>query len=153
MSIVNTCGGTSTRIFLAYPVGLLLIEWLLQGEELRLQPAGIPLLAWGYLQFKLSGSYRTQHGGGGPGLKNPPERLVTSGIYAYTRNPMYLGLLIFLAGLAVLLKSYIGALLLVAHIPWFQRRVGEDEERLRAIFGDDFDVYTRRVKRWLPGIV
>ncbi len=145
--------GTSNRVFIVYPVLVLLVEWLLQRDELRLEPAGVPLLAWGYLQFKLSGSYRSRLGGGGPGLANPPERLVTTGIYAYTRNPMYLGLLIFLAGLAVLLHSYIAALLALAHVPWFHRRVRRDEARLRELFGEKFAEYTENVRRWVPGIV
>ncbi len=144
---------TSRRVFVVYPVVLLLVEWLLKGNELRLSAAGVPLLAWGYLQFTLAGRYRSKHGGGGPGLANPPERLVTTGIYAYTRNPMYLGMLIFLAGLAVLLHSYIAALLALAHVPWFHRRVRADEARLFERFGEQFAEYREHVRRWVPGIV
>lgn len=153
MSAGSFLKSTSTRTFVVYPVVLVLIEWLLQGGQLSLQPLGVPLLIWGYLQYRLSGRYRTRLGGGGPGLRTPPERLVTSGIYAYTRNPMYLGHLIYLAGLAITLRSYVGAVLLLIHIPWFHRRVADDEQRLRDLFGQQFTDYAKRVKRWVPGIV
>jgi len=135
------------------PILLLLIEWLLKRETLSVQPLGIPLLFWGYLQFRFSGQYRTRLGGGGPGLNPPPQHLVTSGIYAYTRNPMYLGHLIFLTGLAICLRSYIGVVLLLLHVPWFQRRVNGDEQRLRDLFGDEYANYAQRVKRWIPWII
>ncbi|NCF51631.1 isoprenylcysteine carboxylmethyltransferase family protein [Gammaproteobacteria bacterium] len=152
MKMIRLVRATSSRVFLIYPVLLVLVEWLLQGPALRLQLAGLPLLAWGYLQYRLSGRYRSRLGGGGPGLGKPPERIVSSGIYAYTRNPMYLGLLIFLAGLAVCLRSYLGLLLMLLHIPWFHRRVIGDEARLSELFGEEYSAYTRRVKRWIPGI-
>lgn len=152
MKLIRLVKATSGRIFVVYPLLLLPVEWLLQGTELRLQLAGVPLLVWGYLQYRLSGQYRTRVGGGGPGLGKPPERLVSSGIYAYTRNPMYLGLLIFLAGLAICLRSYLGLLVMLLHIPWFHRRVIGDEARLRDMFGDEYTAYTQRVKRWIPGI-
>jgi protein-S-isoprenylcysteine O-methyltransferase Ste14 len=59
------------------------------------------LLAWGYLQYHLGGVYRTHNGGGGPGVEIPPDKIVDTGIYGLTRNPMYLGHLIFMTGLAI----------------------------------------------------
>lgn len=153
MSASSFLKSTSRRNFVVLPPVLLLIEWLLKRENLSLEPLGLPLLVWGYLQFRLAGAYRTRLGGGGPGLRTPPERLVTSGIYAYTRNPMYLGHLIFLAGLAITLQSYVGAVLLLIHVPWFHSRVAGDEQRLHELFGEEYAAYAKRVKRWLPGII
>ena len=113
---------------------------------------GVALMAWGYLQYKLVGGFRTREGGGGPGISKPPERIVERGPYRWVRNPMYLGHLLFFAGLAIALWSWLGALLLAAHAVWFDRRVREDEARLTELFGDPYREYCRRVKRWIPGV-
>lgn len=83
----------------------------------------------------------------------PPERLVTDGPYAIVRNPMYLGHLIFLAGLAITLRSWFAVALLVVHAVWFGARVREDETRLANLFGGSYTEYAKRVKRWIPGVV
>jgi protein-S-isoprenylcysteine O-methyltransferase Ste14 len=63
---------------------------------------------------------------------------------------MYLGHLLFLAGLALLTRSPLAAGTAVALVPWFDRRARRDEARLRARFGAEYDAYCRRVPRWLP---
>jgi len=144
---------TSRRTFVVYPLAIILLEYLLGNGNLHIAIWGVPLLAWGYLQYRLAGDYRTRIGGGGPGLDNPPERLVDTGIYAFTRNPMYLGHLIFMAGLATTFRSPAAAALLLFHVPWFQYRVRQDEQYLQSIFGGEYDEYKSRVKRWIPGIL
>jgi protein-S-isoprenylcysteine O-methyltransferase Ste14 len=128
-------------------------ELALRGGALAVQPWFAPLLLWCYLQYKLVGRYRIRRGGGGPGMEMPPERLVTSGPFALCRNPMYLGHIIFLIGLALTLQSLLGGLIALATIVWFQLRVVRDERRLRERFGQPYVDYTRRVKRWLPGLL
>ena len=59
--------------------------WLNDGR-LRLQAGTLPLMVWGYLQYRLAGRYRLRLGGGGPGMETPPERLVTSGPFAFCRK-------------------------------------------------------------------
>ena len=118
----------------------------------RISPWGLPLMAWGYLQYKLVGTYRTREGGGGPGISVPPERIVDRGPYRWVRNPMYLGHLLYLAGLALTLRSLAGAALFLVHAVWFDLRVREDEARLGELFGDAYRDYCRRVKRWIPGV-
>ena len=144
---------TSNRTFVAWPMALLAVEALLQQGWPRICPWGLPLLAWGYLQYRLVGNYRARRGGGGPGVAIPPERIVESGPYRWVRNPMYLGHLIFFAGVAVTLASWVAAAVLAFHVFWFDRRVREDEKRLAALFGEPYAAYCRRVKRWIPGIV
>lgn len=146
-------GGTSNRTFIAWPLALLAVEALLQHGLPRLQWWGVPLMAWGWLQYKLVGTYRNREGGGGPGQKVPPERILDVGPYRFVRNPMYLGHLIFLAGVALALGSWIAAAVLAGHVLWFQRHVRADEERLAALFGDRYRDYCRRVKRWIPGLL
>jgi protein-S-isoprenylcysteine O-methyltransferase Ste14 len=143
---------TSNRTFIVWPVVLLAAEALLQGGAPRIHPWGAALLAWGYLQYRWVGPYRARTGGGGPGISIPPDRIVTDGPYRRVRNPMYLGHLIFFAGIAVTLGSWIAAAVLAFHILWFDRRVREDERRLAELFGEPYRDYCRRVKRWIPGV-
>lgn len=75
--------------------------------------------------------------------------LVTSGVFAWTRNPMYLGLLMLLLGWAVklgTLSPLIGPLLFRLLIQYLQIRPEEHALRLR--FGTDYDRYCQRVNRW-----
>ena len=144
---------TSNRTFIAWPLALLAVEALVQRGLPRVEPWAVPLLAWGYLQYRWVGTYRTALGGGGPGVSIPPDRIVEAGPYRWVRNPMYLGHLVFLAGLALLLRSWIGLALFVFHLFWFQRRVREDERHLEALFGEPYRAYCGRVKRWIPGLL
>jgi protein-S-isoprenylcysteine O-methyltransferase Ste14 len=143
---------TSNRTFVVWPVVLVAAEAAIQRGWPRIHPWALPLLAWGYLQYKWVGTYRTRLGGGGPGLSVPPERIVERGPYRFVRNPMYLGHMIFFAGLALALGSWIAAAVLVLHVVWFDARAREDEAHLESLFGDSYRAYRRRVKRWLPGI-
>lgn len=144
---------TSNRTFIVYPMAVVVVEWLLRHGHVPVQPLGIPLLVWGYLQYRLVGLYRLRLGGGGPGMEVPPDRIVAEGPYRYVRNPMYLGHLIFMAGLAVTFSSWLALALLLGHIVWFQGRVRKDEARLEARFGESYRVYKARVKRWIPGVL
>ena len=142
--------GSPFRTFVLYPVLVVGWELLLNRGALRLEPWFLPLLPWGYLQYRLVGRYRIRLGGGGPGMETPPERLVVSGPFAWCRNPMYLGHLIFLAGLALSLRSELGAAIALATAIWFQFRVNRDEKRLLERFGQPYVDYGARVKRWIP---
>ena len=143
---------TPVRTFLLMPIAVVAAELLLGGGRIAVEPGGVVLLAWGYLQYRLSGQYRTRIGGGGPGIEVPPERLVTSGIYRFTRNPMYLGHLIFMLGLVVTFHSWVALALLVVMAVWFDRRVRDDEARMRARFGEAYAEYAKRTARWVPGL-
>ncbi|HXF53825.1 MAG TPA: isoprenylcysteine carboxylmethyltransferase family protein [Hyphomicrobiaceae bacterium] len=144
---------TSNRTFIVYPLCVIAFELAVTGGSLTFVPLGIPLLAWGYAQYHLVGRYRTKLGGGGPGLEVPPDRIVEQGPYRYVRNPMYLGHLIFMLGLAVTFWSLAALALLVFHIFWFHQRVLKDEARLEARFGQSYADYKARVKRWIPGVI
>lgn len=82
-----------------------------------------------------------------------PERataLVDSGIYRFTRNPMYLGFAIILLAWAVLLGSLValpGVAVFVLYMNRFQIR--PEERALNALFGDEFSRYCARVRRWV----
>ena len=82
-----------------------------------------------------------------------PEKassLVTSGIFRFTRNPMYLGLLLVLLGWAVFLSNALAFIALPAFILYMNRFQIEPEERvLASVFGQDFVAYQSKVRRWL----
>ncbi len=144
---------TSNRTFFIYPLLVVALEVIIHRGDLTIYLWGTPLLPWGYAQYRLSGNYRTLKGGGGPGIEIPPERIVDTGIYAWTRNPMYLGHLIFMLGLAITFLSIPAALLFLFHVFWFHRRVRNDEAHLHERFGVAYIAYMAKVKRWIPGLV
>ncbi|MDE3272826.1 methyltransferase family protein [Pseudoalteromonas sp. G4] len=76
--------------------------------------------------------------------------LVTSGIFQYTRNPMYLGMAVAILGFAILLGSWLsllGVLVFVLFIERFQ--IKPEEAALTECFGDQFTRYKTNVRRWL----
>ena len=82
-----------------------------------------------------------------------PEKasaVVTRGIYCWTRNPMYLGLLLALAGWAIFLANLAALAGLPAFVAWMNRFQIQPEERiLAAKFGAPFTAYMAAVRRWL----
>ena len=150
-SLARWFKSNSNRVFIVWPLAFAALFAALGGTWADLNLWGLPLMAWGYAQYRLVGNLRNAQGGGGPGLSNPPERLVTTGPYGWTRNPMYLGHLIFFTGVGLALGGPAWALL-VGHAVWYDRRVRGDEAHLQALFGDDYRAYMARVKRWIPGI-
>jgi protein-S-isoprenylcysteine O-methyltransferase Ste14 len=76
--------------------------------------------------------------------------LVTSGVYRFTRNPMYVGLLSVLLAWTLWLANAASALALPLFILYMNRFQIEPEERaMRALFGEAFGAYAARVRRWL----
>jgi hypothetical protein len=141
---------TPHRTFVLYPLSMLLLHLLAHRGRPQLDARFIPLLAWGYLEYRLCGGYRRAQGGGGRGMETLPEQLITSGPYAYVRNPMYLGHLIFLFGLALVTRSRLALALAAGNIWWFNTRVQADERRLLQHLGEPYRAYLARVPRWIP---
>ena len=151
--VVRFLGRTPVQSFLLLPLVILIWELWWQGQNLKVEPLFLLLMPWGFLQYRLCGRYRIKRGGGGPGLEKPPERLVVTGPYAYTRNPMYLGHIICLLGITLALNSVLGAVITAARALWFHYRVRYDERRLVEQFGAPYIDYQKKVKRWIPGLL
>jgi protein-S-isoprenylcysteine O-methyltransferase Ste14 len=143
---------TPVQTFILCPLVVIAVELARHDGRLVIVPWGGLLLAWGYLQYRLVGCHRLGLAGGGPGIEVPPQRILAEGPYRYLRNPMYLGHLIFMLGLAVAFWSWFALILFAVRAVWFQARVLQDEARLRRIFGADYVAYCARVKRWIPGV-
>ena len=76
--------------------------------------------------------------------------LVTSGVFRYTRNPMYLGMLLVLLAWAAFLASpasLAGVIAFVIYMRHFQIR--PEEAALTSLFGQAYLEYRQRVRRWL----
>jgi protein-S-isoprenylcysteine O-methyltransferase Ste14 len=143
---------TPKRTFLLYPLAVIAFEFAIY-RQLTIAWWGVPLLFWGFLQYKLTGRFRHGIAKGSSGMQLMPERIVDYGPYRYTRNPMYLGHLIFMAGLTLTFQSWLALAILLVNIVWFHRRVLSDEARLTQAFGAEYTDYKSRVKRWIPFII
>jgi protein-S-isoprenylcysteine O-methyltransferase Ste14 len=112
---------------------------------------GLVSLASGLVLYLRTAWQFTFEGRGTPSPSHETEELVTGGIYAHTRNPMYVGVLLIIVGRAVRYRSI--HVLWWAVVCWlgFHRRVVEYEEpRLAERYGDVYEEYCERVPRWLP---
>lgn len=138
------------RTFVLAPALSLAAAAVTSRGRLHLRAIGLPLLPAGYLLYRLAGRYRRCGGNTGDGFASTPQALVTGGPYALTRNPMYLGHLIFLSGLVLATRSPIA--LAAAVLQWrrLDARARADETRLEELFGPDYAAYRARVARWLP---
>jgi protein-S-isoprenylcysteine O-methyltransferase Ste14 len=79
------------------------------------------------------------------------EELTITGLYAHTRNPLYLGSIVIAAGFAIAAESWwIVAILIVMFVAIYVPVIRGEEAFLRATFPGQFDDYCRRVPRLVP---
>ncbi len=113
---------------------------------------GTPFLAWGLWLFHRS------HVDLGTNWSQTLEvrenhSLVTEGIYQRVRHPMYLSLLIFSAGQALVLPNYVaGACPVLAVILVVAARVSREERMMVEEFGEKYEAYRKQSKRLIPGV-
>jgi protein-S-isoprenylcysteine O-methyltransferase Ste14 len=92
-------------------------------------------------------------GRGTPAPFDPPRRLVVNGLYRWVRNPMYVGMGVFLIGEALALPAVTREMLIMAAVCWIAVTgfiLLYEEPTLRRLFGDDYIEYCRNVRRWIP---
>jgi len=90
-------------------------------------------------------------GRGTPAPTDPPRKLVVRGLYRYTRNPMYVGILTVLLGWIVLFRaSGLWIYALVLGIAFHTLVVLYEERHLKRQFPGEYDRYRAQVGRWLP---
>ena len=76
--------------------------------------------------------------------------LVTGGVFRYTRNPMYLSLLLYLLAWAAYLSSWLALLFVPAFVLYINEfQIKPEERALSALFGAQYASYRARVRRWL----
>ncbi len=106
--------------------------------------AGILIILIGGYQFKAAST--TVH----PLKPEESTQLVTTGIYRFSRNPMYVGFFLFLLAWTVLLGSLIVFLILPFFVLLITKvQILPEEEVLQKKFGEDYLNYKSSVRRWV----
>jgi protein-S-isoprenylcysteine O-methyltransferase Ste14 len=102
---------------------------------------GLSFLVWSLISFRRS--FRvgidTDH----------PDKLVTTGIFAFSRNPIYVAFALILLGQFLIFSNWILLIYLVAAVWLFHRQVLREEEFLKKHYGEEFMSYCQRVRRYL----
>lgn len=77
-----------------------------------------------------------------------PGALVTTGIFSYTRNPIYTAFEAILIGIFFIFPNWILLLYILAGLWLFNRQVLREEDSLKKIYGKDYTEYCKRVRRY-----
>jgi protein-S-isoprenylcysteine O-methyltransferase Ste14 len=80
--------------------------------------------------------------------EDAPGKLVTSGIYAYTRNPIYLAFGLVFFGIFLIVSNWIFLLYLFFGALMVNRQVRREEDALKKIYGAEYLLYCRKVPRY-----
>ena len=125
------------------PFTLFYLPWLTYVSIISLVTLGGVIALWGVKEFKNAKTTVN------PLKPESSSSLVNSGIYQYTRNPMYLGLLLALLSSVVYTQHPLGLVSALGFVLYMNRfQIEPEEKMLVALFGDEFVEYTNRVKRW-----
>lgn len=119
---------------------LIASPWRFAGTVLIV--AGVGLNVWTDLLFKRAGTAVKPF--------EPSSALVLEGPFRFSRNPMYLGMVLILAGIATGLGSF-SPWLVVALFAWqiTKRFIVPEERKLEGAFGYPYQAYRAKVRRWL----
>jgi protein-S-isoprenylcysteine O-methyltransferase Ste14 len=133
-------GGLSFTVPIPVPIPAP-ARWVVAGL-LGLLGAGIALV--GVVQFR---RHKTTMN---PFTPEQSSTLVTSGVYRWSRNPMYLGFLLLLLGWGAWLANGAALFLIPGFVVYMNRfQIGPEEVALRRHFGAPFDQYCATVRRWI----
>jgi protein-S-isoprenylcysteine O-methyltransferase Ste14 len=141
-------------VFLGFVLLGPLVDRLFRLEPIELPPlvvgAAALLLIGGGVGLALAAVRRFGAAGTRVEPWAPSSAIVQDGVYRFTRNPMYVGMALLAAGLALMSRSP-GALLLVplAVLSIDRFVIPREESYLERRFGDAYRDYCRRVRRWL----
>ena len=124
------------------PVHLSVEHPVTQAVAWGLIGAGVIVIGAAALEFRRARTTIIPH--------QTPSRLISTGVFSRSRNPIYLGDALILSGV-ILRMDAVPSLILVPLFVWWisVRFIGPEEQRLRAMFGDDFDAYSQKVRRWV----
>lgn len=114
------------------------------GLSLTLLLLGVLICALGVLQFA---QHKTTVN---PLQPSKATSLVTTGVYKFTRNPMYLGMVTISLSVSIYFSTLLGLVFVALqyfYLTYFQ--IFPEERALVKLFGDEFTDYSTRVPRWL----
>ncbi|GLR74206.1 methyltransferase family protein [Aliivibrio sifiae] len=125
------------------PFNLFYLPWLSYVLVISLIVLGGVIALWGVKKFREAKTTVN------PLKPESSSSLVNSGIYQYTRNPMYLGLLLTLLSSVAYTQHPLGLVSALGFVLYINRfQIEPEEKMLGTLFGDEFVEYTNRVKRW-----
>ena len=131
-------------------------RWMAAAKHVALHPRLgwwlIPMVIGGAIMIRCCWDFAWT-GRGTPAPFDPPRRLVIAGLYRRVRNPMYLGMGLFLIGEAFMLSEITREMLIMTLVLFVVVNVlvmAYEEPVLRSSFGEDYVRYTQEVGRWLP---
>ena len=81
-----------------------------------------------------------------------PPKFVDSGVYAWVRHPMYLGILLFCFAFLFVSVSLVSIGIWIAFFIFYDRMATYEEQSLIKILGKPYTAYQKRVSKWLPGV-
>jgi protein-S-isoprenylcysteine O-methyltransferase Ste14 len=103
--------------------------------------AGLSLLLWSLISF--GQSFRV-----GIDTENP-DKLITSGVFAFSRNPIYTAFAFILVGQFLIFPNWLLLVYLAAGVWLFHRQVLREEDYLKQHYGREYSEYCKRVRRYL----
>jgi protein-S-isoprenylcysteine O-methyltransferase Ste14 len=113
---------------------------VLAGVGVGLCLAGLSLFLWGLISF--GRSFRV-------GIDTErPDKLVTGGVFAFSRNPIYLAFGLVLLGQFLVFPNWVFLAYMVAGVWLFHRQVLREEAFLRRHYGQEYEDYCKRVRRY-----
>jgi len=81
-----------------------------------------------------------------------PPKLVDTGVYAWVRHPMYLGILLFCLAFMFVSVSLVSIGIWIVFFIFYDRMAAYEEQSLIEILGESYTIYQKRVSKWLPGV-
>lgn len=131
-------------------ISQLVNDELLDGLWARIVALVLLFVGFGFT-FSAIASFRSAKTTSDPRDITRAEHLVIDGVYKYTRNPMYLGLLIVLVGwgfwTGTLIGAFAGPIFFIAIMTRLQ--IGPEERFLAEKFGDEYAEFAERTRRWI----
>ena len=104
---------------------------------------GLAIMVIAMVQFRMA---RTTTN---PLAPEKTSRLVISGIYGYTRNPMYLAMLLFLLGFGLKLGNAFNTLVAAGFVYYMNHfQIKAEEQALERLFDKEYTLYCKAVRRW-----